>query len=219
MDDGQHITIPLGVRLILATKNAGKVRELRQILSAECDDIEMDFDTAIVGSADLVGLEDVVESATTFEGNAVLKAQAAVAATGIPAIADDSGLEVEVLGRSPGIFSARWAGRHGDDEANLQLLLDQLNDVPDEHRAARFVCAAALVTPDGGDPVVCRGELDGTLLRAPRGDGGFGYDPIVQPTGYTQSCAELSADQKNAISHRGQAFRCLAPHVVQVLTA
>ena len=128
---------------------------------------------------------------------------------------------MDVLGGAPGIFSARWAGRHGDDAANLQLLLAQLADVPDAHRGAAFVCAAALAVPAvgrrTGREVVEYGQLEGTLLREPRGDGGFGYDPVLQPVGLDRSCAELSPEEKNAISHRGQAFRALLPAIVEAL--
>jgi XTP/dITP diphosphohydrolase len=157
----------------------------------------------------------------TFAENSLLKARTVAEATGLVAIADDSGLAVDVLGGAPGIFSARWAGRHGDDAANLQLLLAQLADVPDEHRGAAFVCAAALAAPASdsvpANEVVQYGQLEGTLLREPRGDGGFGYDPILQPKGMDRSCAELSAEEKNAISHRGQAFRALLPAIVEAL--
>ena len=137
-------------------------------------------------------------------------------ATGLIAIADDSGLSVDVLGGAPGIFSARWAGRHGDDQANIDLLLAQLGDIKDEHRGASFVCAAALATPDGYVAVEL-GHLPGTLLRERRGHGGFGYDPILQPEGYEISVAELSREEKNAISHRGRAFRGLLPQIVKAL--
>jgi XTP/dITP diphosphohydrolase len=162
-------------------------------------------------------VEDVVESGVTFEANALLKARTVCAATGLVALADDSGLAVDVLGGSPGIFSARWSGRHGDDRANLDLLLAQLGDVPDGHRGAGFVCAAALVTPDGFERVEF-GRIRGVVTREPRGSGGFGYDPILQlPDGRT--LAELGAEEKNAISHRSQAFRALAPSVLAVLSA
>jgi XTP/dITP diphosphohydrolase len=205
-----------GPRLVLATHNAHKVGELRDILHAV---------PALAGLApgDVVGARDLgapepVEDGVTFEANALIKARALAAFSGLPAVADDSGIAVDVLGGSPGVFSARWSGRHGDDDANLDLLLAQLSDVPDEHRGARFVCAAALVTPDGAE-VVRLGEMRGTLLRARCGAGGFGYDPIFRPDGESRSSAELSADEKNAISHRGKAFRALAPDVAAVLSA
>ncbi len=171
--------------------------------------------------AGAVGAPDVAETGVTFAENSLLKARAVAEATGLVAIADDSGLAVDVLGGAPGIFSARWSGRHGDDAANLQLLLAQLADVPDEYRGAAFVCAAALAvpgsSPDGGREVVEYGQLEGTLLREPRGEGGFGYDPVLQPNGLDRSCAELSSEEKNAISHRGHAFRALLPAIVEAL--
>ncbi|MFG2892648.1 RdgB/HAM1 family non-canonical purine NTP pyrophosphatase [Streptomyces sp. NPDC048248] len=197
-------------RLILATRNAGKVTELRAILNAAALDVEL------VGADAYPDVPDVKETGVTFAENALLKAHALAEATGHPAVADDSGLCVDVLGGAPGIFSARWAGKHGDDRANLDLLLAQLGDIADEHRAAHFACAAALALPDGTERVV-EGRLEGTLRHAPTGDGGFGYDPILQPLGETRTCAELTADEKNAISHRGQAFRALAPVVRELL--
>ncbi|GAB3532419.1 RdgB/HAM1 family non-canonical purine NTP pyrophosphatase [Arthrobacter tecti] len=200
-------------RLVLATRNAGKLRELRALLRDQVPGL--DVDTQVIDAV-AAGAPDVVESGVTFEENALLKAHAVADATGIPAVADDSGLAVDVLGGAPGIFSARWSGRHGDDGANLRLLLGQLSDVPPDRRAARFVCAAALALP-GGAETVTRGELRGTLLAAPRGDGGFGYDPILQPEGLDRSCAELSADEKNSISHRSKAFRELLAALVEAL--
>lgn len=200
-------------RLVLATHNAHKVAELRAIL-ADVPGLAAD---QIVG-AGAVGAPEPVEDGVTFAENALIKARALVAHTGITAVADDSGLAVDVLGGAPGIFSARWAGRHGDDQANLDLLLAQLADVPEEHRSAAFVCAAALVTAEGHEQVET-GTLAGTLLTAPRGTGGFGYDPILRPDGQTRSCAELTPAEKNAISHRGQAFRALAPHISAALVA
>lgn len=203
-------------RLVLATHNAHKVAELRAILAPVVPGLEP---ADVVGAAD-VGAEPPHEDGVTFAENALIKARALAAATGLPAVADDSGLCVDVLGGAPGIFSARWSGRHGDDAANLTLLLAQLADVRDEHRGAGFTCAAALVTPDGFEHVET-GVLRGRLERAPRGDGGFGYDPVlvpdVQPAraglGAPLTCAELTPDEKNAISHRGTAFRALAPTV------
>ncbi|MCB7136418.1 non-canonical purine NTP pyrophosphatase [Cellulosimicrobium marinum] len=218
---------PEGARLVLATHNRGKIAELRAILAAELGahpGVALAPDQ-VVGAGD-VGAPEPVEDGVTFAENALIKARALVAATGLPAVADDSGLAVDVLGGAPGIFSARWAGRHGDDLANLELLLAQLRDVRPEHRGAAFVCAAALVTPDGRE-VVRTGEMRGVLLDAPRGTNGFGYDPILEPLeqpGATdgsavprRSAAELDPAEKNAISHRGTAFRALAPHVVEAL--
>ncbi len=192
-------------RIVLATRNAHKVSELNAIL----DDLIGELDLEIVGVDEFPGVQDVVETGVTFEQNATLKAVAVAEATGLPAMADDSGLAVDVLGGSPGVFSARWAGAHGQDRANLELLLAQLADVPDGHRSGAFVCAAALAMPDGR-VVVREGRMPGTLARAPRGDNGFGYDPILVVDGDSRTAAELSTADKNAISHRGKAFRALA---------
>ncbi|MCQ6271756.1 RdgB/HAM1 family non-canonical purine NTP pyrophosphatase [Pseudarthrobacter sp. R1] len=209
---------PAAPRLVLATHNKGKLRELRELLRGQVPGL--DVDTQVVDAA-AAGAPDVAETGVTFAENSLLKARAVAEATGLVAIADDSGLAVDVMGGAPGIFSARWAGSHGDDEANLRLLLNQLSDVPDPHRGAAFVCAAALAVPGSdhgpGREVVEYGQLEGVLLREPRGDGGFGYDPVLQPAGEKRSCAELTADEKNAISHRGKAFRALLPAVVEAL--
>ncbi|MFJ4686091.1 RdgB/HAM1 family non-canonical purine NTP pyrophosphatase [Streptomyces sp. NPDC088789] len=197
-------------RLILATRNAGKIAELKVILT------EADLGHELVGAESYPDIPDVKETGVTFAENALLKAHALARATGLPAVADDSGLSVDVLGGSPGIFSARWAGRHGDDQANLDLLLAQLSDIADPHRGAHFTCAAALALPDGTERVV-EGRLRGTLRFEPAGTHGFGYDPILQPDGETRTCAELTPDEKNAISHRGKAFRALVPVVRELL--
>lgn len=202
-----------GARVVLATHNAGKLSELRDMIAAALPGADVE---RLVVDAAAAGAPDVVEDGTTFEANALLKARSGAAATGLIAVADDSGLAVDVLGGAPGIFSARWSGRHGDDAANLRLLLAQLSDVPDAHRGARFVCAAALVTPDGLEHVET-GTLRGTLLREPVGEGGFGYDPVLLPEGSDRSVAELTRDEKNAVSHRGRAMRALLPHLVAVL--
>lgn len=192
-------------RVVLATRNAGKLAELRRILSPY--------------GVELVALdprfEPGAETGATFEENALTKAREAAAFTGLPAIADDSGLAVDALHGMPGVLSARWAGRHGDDRANLALLLAQLAEVPDGRRGAAFVCAAAYALPSGVERVV-RGELRGTLTRAPRGSNGFGYDPVLDVDGRT--CAELSPQDKDAISHRGQAFRAIAPLLARELS-
>ncbi|GAB2725005.1 RdgB/HAM1 family non-canonical purine NTP pyrophosphatase [Arthrobacter bambusae] len=205
-------------RLVLATHNKGKLRELRELLRGQVPGL--DVDTQVIDAA-AAGAPDVAETGVTFAENSLLKARAVAEATGMVAIADDSGLAVDVLGGAPGIFSARWSGRHGDDAANLQLLLAQLSDVPDAHRGAAFVCAAALAVPAavdcGAREVVEYGQLEGTLLHEPRGAGGFGYDPVLQPQGLDRSCAELSSEEKNAISHRGKAFRALLPAIVDAL--
>ena len=198
------------LRLILATRNAHKVGELRAILGAAGLDVEL------VGADAYPEVPDVRETGVTFAENALLKAHALARATGCPAVADDSGLCVDVLGGAPGIFSARWAGAHGDDKANLDLLLAQLGDIAPPHRAAHFACAAALALPDGTERVV-EGRLRGTLRFEPVGANGFGYDPVLQPDGYEVTCAELTPEQKNEISHRGKAFRGLVPVLRELL--
>lgn len=222
-------------RLVLATRNPGKLRELRELLRGRIPGLDVDRQVIDAAAA---GAQDVVESGVTFAENALLKARAVARATGLVAIADDSGLAVDVMGGAPGIFSARWAGHHGDDAANLALLLDQLTDIGDKHRGAAFICAAAVAVPApargsaagpeergldapgaGEYTAVEHGRLRGTLLREPRGDGGFGYDPILQPLGEQRSCAELTGAEKNAISHRGEAFRALLPAIEQALSA
>lgn len=199
-------------RVVLATHNAGKLRELRRILAA----LIPGFDERVVVSAGDLGLPDVVEDAVTFDGNALLKARAAARATGLVAVADDSGLTVDVLNGCPGIFSARWSGRHGDDAANNALLLAQLSDIAEEHRGAAFVCAAVMVDAAGQETVKL-GRMPGQLLREPRGDDGIGYDPLFLPEGRTLTSAELSPEAKDAISHRGIALRALAPVIAAAL--
>lgn len=195
-------------QLVLATRNAHKVSELRHILADVCDELGLD----IIGADAFPDAPAVVEDGVTFEENARLKAVALAKTTGLPALADDSGLAVDVLGGAPGIFSARWAGSHGNDRANLELLLDQLADVKDEHRGAAFVCAAVLALPDGRVRAT-EGRMPGTLAREPKGSNGFGYDPILIVEGDTRHSAELTPGEKNAISHRGKAFRAMVPHL------
>ncbi|MER5772278.1 RdgB/HAM1 family non-canonical purine NTP pyrophosphatase [Streptomyces sp. NPDC001985] len=197
-------------RIVLATRNPGKITELRAILA----DAGLPYE--LVGTDAYPEVPDVRETGVTFAENALLKAHALARATGLPAVADDSGLCVDVLGGAPGIFSARWAGTHGDDTANLDLLLAQLSDIAPPHRAAHFACAAALALPDGTERVT-EGRMPGTLRTAPAGAGGFGYDPILQPDGGTRTAAELTPDEKNAISHRGKAFRALVPVIAELL--
>ncbi|MFW6091687.1 MAG: RdgB/HAM1 family non-canonical purine NTP pyrophosphatase [Actinomycetota bacterium] len=192
-------------RVVLATRNEGKVPEIRHIL--EQHGVALDL-VSVTG----FDVPDVKETGLTFTENALLKARAVAQATGLPAVADDSGISVEAMNGMPGVFSGRWSGRHGDDAANLALLLAQLADVPDDRRGAAFVCVAALVTPDG-DEVVEEGRVTGRLLREPRGGGGFGYDPVFVPDGETRTTAEMPAAEKNAISHRGRAFAALATHL------
>ncbi|MFJ9809818.1 RdgB/HAM1 family non-canonical purine NTP pyrophosphatase [Streptomyces sp. NPDC101158] len=197
-------------RLILATRNAGKITELHAILA------DAGLDLELVGADAYPEIPDVRETGVTFAENALLKAHALARATGLPAVADDSGLCVDVLNGAPGIFSARWAGTHGDDKANLNLLLAQLSDIDAAHRGAHFACAAALALPDGTERVV-EGHMPGTLRHEPVGTNGFGYDPILQPEGYEVTCAQLSPAEKNVISHRGKAFRALVPVVRELL--
>jgi XTP/dITP diphosphohydrolase len=199
------------VKLVLATRNAAKLDELRRIL-------EPLLAVEVLGLGDVPPYEEVPESGATFEENALIKAREAAVRTGLPAVADDSGLAVDALNGMPGVLSARWAGSAASDPANLRLVLEQIGDVPDERRGAAFVCAAVLVTADGAEHVV-RGEMAGTLLRAPRGTNGFGYDPIFVPDHETRTTAEMSPAEKDAISHRGKAFRALAPLVATALSA
>ena len=196
------------VRLVLATRNTHKLRELQEILS------EIGLDVTLESLPD--SAPEVVEDGLTFAQNAVKKARSAARATGLPAIADDSGLCVDALNEMPGVLSARWAGRGKDDEANLQLVLDQVSDVPDSLLGAHFACAAALALPTGEERVV-EGRVDGTLVRKPRGSGGFGYDPIFVPDGQPLTTAEMTSEAKHAISHRGRAFRALAPVIADLV--
>lgn len=199
--------------IVLASNNAGKLRELRAILTDAIPALHSD---QIVDAA-TVDAPDVVEDGVTFEANALKKATLTAQATGLIAVADDSGLAVDVMHGAPGIFSARWSGTHGDDQANMELLLAQLSDIAAPHRGAAFVCAAALATPDGETRHVEFGKLAGDLTFAPRGTNGFGYDPILEIPQLGKTCAELDPETKNAMSHRGQAFRQLAPHLAGVL--
>jgi XTP/dITP diphosphohydrolase len=195
------------VKLLLASRNAGKLAELARIVAAaELTSLQ------VVGLADVPEYPEAPETGATFAENALAKARDAVEATGLAAVADDSGLAVDALNGMPGVLSARWSGGHGEDVRNLQLLLGQLGDVPDERRGAQFVCAAALAAPDGTE-IVVHGEWAGRIIREPRGTGGFGYDPIFVPEGEERTSAELSPDEKDAASHRGKAFRALLPRL------
>ena len=195
--------------VVLATRNAGKLRELARILGAEDSG---GAHIRLAGLDEFPGAPDVPETGATFEENALLKARAIASYTGLPAVADDSGLCVDALSGMPGVLSARWAGRHGDDRANLELVLAQVADVPDTRLGARFVCAAALVVLPAREWVVT-GQVEGRLIRSQRGSGGFGYDPIFLPDGFGQTTAEMTAEAKDAISHRGRAFRALTPFI------
>ena len=203
-----------GARVVLATHNQGKVRELRAMLAAAGI-----TDPAAVVDAGAAGLGDVVETGVTFAENALIKARAAAAHTGLPALADDSGICVDVLGGAPGVFSAYWAGHRKDAAANLDLLLDQLFDIADPHRTAQFVSTIALVLPGGAEHVV-EGVWPGRLATARAGEGGFGYDPIFipegQPGGAQRTAGEFSAEEKNEASHRARAFAALVPLLVAV---
>jgi XTP/dITP diphosphohydrolase len=200
----------MGRQVMLATRNAKKLAELDRLLRAEGLDVE------ILGTDAFDELPEIPETEPTFAGNALLKARAVARHTGFISVADDSGLCIDALNGMPGVLSARWAGGHGDDDANLDLVLAQLADVPDERRGAHFACAAALVAPDGSE-VVVEGTVDGMLLRERRGDGGFGYDPIFLPEGFGVTTAEMSASEKDTISHRGRAMRALVPHLRTLL--
>ncbi len=204
---------PDGVaRVLLATRNAKKLVELRRILDG--------VGVELVGLDDAPAYAEPPETGLTFADNALLKARVGAAETQLPTISDDSGLAVDVLNGMPGVFSARWAGRHGDDVANLELVLAQVADVPEDYLGAAFVCAAALVLPDGRE-FVAHGRQPGRLIRKPRGDGGFGYDPIFvaeqSAGGPARTNAELSPAEKDTISHRGQAFRALAEIIAREL--
>jgi len=194
--------------VLLATRNPHKLAELRRILA----DVQPDL--RVIGLDDAAPYEEVPETAATFADNALTKARVGALATGLITVADDSGLAVDALNGMPGVLSARWSGRHGDDAANLRLLLDQIVDVPDGRRGAAFVCAAALATPSGGQ-VVVEGQMPGRLVRQPRGHNGFGYDPIFVADGKTLTNGELPPAEKDAISHRGKAMRAIAPHIVR----
>jgi XTP/dITP diphosphohydrolase len=200
-------------KLVLATRNQGKITEFRRILEALAP-----------GAIELIGVDqfpdlvDVEETGLTFEENSLLKARYTSQATGLPAIADDSGLCVDALNGDPGIFSARWAGEHGNDQANLEKVLRQLKDVPHDQRTAHFMCVASLVLPDGRQQVA-EGRFDGHILLAPVGENGFGYDPIFQPVGMSISSAQMSAEEKDVASHRGKSLRAIAPHVIHLLAS
>jgi XTP/dITP diphosphohydrolase len=196
-------------QILLATRNPKKLDELRRILAPKVD-------VEVLGLADVVQFEEAPETGATFADNALLKANEAAKYTGMIAVADDSGLAVDALNGMPGVLSARWAGTAKDDDANLQLVLEQLADTPDERLSASFICAAALVTPTGTS-IVREGRMPGRLIRERRGTNGFGYDPIFVPEGYEVTSAELESAEKDAISHRGKALRALLPHILEAL--
>lgn len=219
------------MKIVVATHNEGKLVEIRNILNEQLSAAAQGIELVSAGS---LGLADPAETGVTFEENALLKARFVAGETGLPAIADDSGLIVDVMGNAPGILSARWSGTHGDDEANNRLLLAQIEDIPDDDRTARFRCAAALVVPVESDgdglgefhETVALGEMPGTILRHPHSANGFGYDPIFMPDDQPQAArdsgelltsAQMMPEQKNAISHRGKALRALVPAVKALL--
>jgi XTP/dITP diphosphohydrolase len=188
---------------LVASRNRKKLAELRRVLDGA------GVALTLLSLDDVASFDEAPESGATFEENALAKARDAYAATGLASVADDSGLEVDALNGMPGVLSARWSGRHGDDSGNTSLLLAQISDVPDERRGAAFVSALALVSSSG--EVVVRGEWPGSITREPRGDGGFGYDPVFVPSGSTRTAAELSPEEKDAVSHRGRALAALLP--------
>lgn len=193
-------------KLVLATRNQGKVKEMRRLMQAH-PEIE------IISVADF-DIGDVEETGATFEENALLKAETIARATGLAAMADDSGLCVDALDGAPGIYSARWSGVHGDDAANIEKLLAQMEKVDD--RSAQFVCVIALYSPDGRHLLI-RGELEGSVRRSRAGNNGFGYDPIFEPNGMNVTLAEVSPEKKDEISHRGKALRAIAPEIAPFL--
>lgn len=191
--------------LVVATRNQGKIAELQRLLFEHAPNLRL-------RSVSEFDLADVEETGTTFEENALLKAQTIATLTGFPALADDSGIAIDALNGAPGVFSARWAGSHGDDAANIEKVLIELQDVPVEQRGAQFVCVIAVAMPDGRNLTV-RGELSGVVRFTPEGEFGFGYDPIFQPEGFTITTAQMTPQQKDEISHRGKALREIAPKI------
>jgi len=202
-------------KIVLATRNLGKVEEFERMLKSASLDIE------VLGLRDFPDMPDVEETGTTFAENALLKAHQISEYTGLPALADDSGLCVDALGGAPGIFSARWAGTHGDDVANLNKVLAEVKALDNPDLGARFRCAVALVIPanhpSGAREIVHEGEMVGHLVMEPRGENGFGYDPIFQPLGYTVTSAQLPSEEKDAISHRGRALAAMLPEITRLL--
>ena len=208
------------MRILVATRNRKKLDELQRILASV---VAADQSIELLSLDDVPTYDEVPETGATFAENALIKAREGARHTGLTTVADDSGLTVDALNGMPGIFSARWSGRHGDDQANLELLLAQLHDVPEERRGAAFVCAAALVLPAGelgGDhdrETVVEGRMSGHLIREPKGANGFGYDPIFVPQGHQRTSAELPSKEKDALSHRGKALRALSSTVERAM--
>ncbi|WP_375483980.1 RdgB/HAM1 family non-canonical purine NTP pyrophosphatase [uncultured Jatrophihabitans sp.] len=195
------------MRVLLASRNAKKLGELRRILAPSLPGLE------VIGLDDVPPYAEVPESGATFGDNALIKAREGFRRTGLPTVADDSGLAVDALNGMPGVLSARWAGSHGDDTANLRLVLDQVGDVPDDRLGAAFQCSVAYVSADG--EILTDGRMPGRLVREPRGANGFGYDPIFVPDGFDRTSAELAPGEKDRISHRGQALRALAERLAE----
>ena len=198
-------------RLVLSSRNKGKLVELQRMLATIAPHIKP------VSVSDFPEIEDVEETGATFEENALLKAETIAMKTGLAAIADDSGLCIDALNGAPGVLSARWSGEHGNDRANLEKVLKEMEDVQPDRRQGKFVSVVALALPDGRTEI-CRGEIQGVIRYSPVGNGGFGYDPIFQPDGYDVTMAELSADEKDRISHRGRAMREIAPVIAELLS-
>ena len=205
-------------KVVLATRNKGKIAEFERLISELTDSIQ------ILGLADFPDMPDVEETGVTLTENALLKSRQIAAFTGLPSLADDSGLFVDALGGDPGVYSARWAGSHGDDVANTKKVLDQLVELEQSgpiDRSAAFKCVITLSFPEGhseyGRDQIQEGEMKGSLIREPRGDGGFGYDPIFIPMGLTLTSAEIPADLKDSLSHRGKAMRAIAPILIELL--
>ena len=198
-------------QLVLASRNNGKLLELQRILTTIAPHVNL------VSVSQFPEIGDVEETGSTFEENALLKAETIAMKTGLAAIADDSGLCIDALNGAPGVLSARWSGVHGDDRANLEKVLREMEEIQPEMRTGKFVSVVALALPDGRNEI-CRGEVHGVIRYSPIGDGGFGYDPIFQPTGYQKTMAELNADEKDRISHRGQAMRAIAPVIAELLS-
>lgn len=197
--------------LVLATRNKGKIAEVQRLISLHAPQITL-------RSVSEFNLDDVEETGTTFEENALLKAETIARQTGLTALADDSGIAIDALDGAPGVYSARWSGVHGDDAANVAKVLLELSDVPDEDRGAQFVCVIALAHPDGRS-IIVRGEVEGVVRRDPIGNHGFGYDPIFQPDGYAITTAQMDPETKDAISHRGKALRSIAPKIAPFIGA
>ena len=197
--------------LVLATRNKGKIEEVQRLISEHAPHIRL-------RSVAEFGVDDVEETGSTFEENALLKASTIARLTGLPALADDSGIAIDALGGAPGVYSARWSGVHGDDGANIAKVLEELADVPESDRGAQFVCVIALAMPDGRH-VTVRGEVEGRVRTAPVGEYGFGYDPIFQPAGFQITTAQMEPKTKDSISHRGKALREIAPKIAPFIGA